>query len=421
MARLTRRSVLLGAAGAAAVSVGAYRRAALAQAAAGPIKLPLLLTLSGPAAPFGQNGKIGAEIAISLLNKAGGVNGRNIEPIFADDKGRPNDAVAVAREMIGDGHKLLAGTLLSPSMLAQIPILNETKTVLIALGGTSLALSHESFSRYFFPGLENDYQRNRMFARFAAERLPNVSSWGGLVSESKPYIDGYGTFSKFAKDDYAARGKQTKYADPTLFKFGTADFRTQLSQVAASDVDGIYNIVVGSDGLTLWQQAAAFGLQNKIKAVVDQTIDFVPAKALKKRLPPNLWTIPIGYAPAFPDRPQTKAYYDEYVARTGDQWPAGHVYYGDQAISIVSQTLKATGGSTDPEKTIPVLESATFETAIGPIRYRKEDHVPLKTMIMVNLAGNDSEVGIEVKEVVKFSSADFLLPPNPGKPSPSFG
>jgi branched-chain amino acid transport system substrate-binding protein len=410
---------MLGAA-AGALTVGSLRRAALAQAAGGTIKVPLLLTLSGPAAPFGTNAKIGADIAVALLNKAGGINGRNVEPIYMDDKGRPADAVAVAREAIGEGYKLLAGTLLSPNMLAQIPLLAENKTVLIALGGTSMSLSHESYSPYFFPGLENDYQRNRMFAKFAAERLPNVSSWGALLSETKAYIDGYQTFRKFAKEDYAAKGKTTKYTDAQLFKLGTQDFRTQLSQIAASDVDAVYNLVVGGDGLTMWQQAQSFALNNKIKAVIDQTIDFMPAKVLKKRLPANLWTIPIGYAPAQGDNPRTKAFYGEYVARTKDELPAGHIYYGDQAISIVSQVLMQTGGSVDSEKTIPVLESATFQTAIGPIRYRKEDHVLLKDMVMTHIAGNDTELGVEVKEWVKLSSADFLLPPNPGKPSPVF-
>jgi branched-chain amino acid transport system substrate-binding protein len=419
MSRLSRRSILLGsAAGAAALSVGSYRRAALAQG--GTIRVPIMLTLSGPLAPIGTPAKIGAEITAMLINKAGGVNGRNVEPLFVDDKGRPNDAVAATRELIGEGHKVLTGSFLSANLLAQVPILTESKVPIIGLGGTAIALSHDQFSRYLFPGLENDYQRSRMFARFASERLPNVTKWGALISESKPYIDSYGTFGKFAKEDYAAKGKTAQFSQAYLFKFGTTDFRPQLSQLVAGDTEALYNMVLGADGLTLWQQAVAFNLQGKIKAVIDQTLDFNQQKALKKRLPPNLWTIPIAYYAPYQSDPHSKAFYEEYVARTGDRFPSGYLQYGNQVMNIYAQTLNATKGSTDSEAVINALESVTFTTARGPYKYRKEDHVLFKDMTMVQVVGNDSEVGIEVKEWVNYKSQDFALPPNPGKPTPTF-
>jgi branched-chain amino acid transport system substrate-binding protein len=355
-----------------------------------------------------------------LINEAGGVNGRNVEPIFVDDKGRPNDAVAALRELIGEGHRIITGSPLSANILAQLPVLNESKTVLIALGGTSLAFTHEQFSRYVFPGVENDYQRSRMFARFTSERLPDVTNWGGLVSESQAYIDSYGTFAKFAKEDYGAKGKQVKFADMYIFKFGTADFRPQLSQIAASDTEGFYNMVLGADGLTLWQQAQAFNLQNKIKVVIDQTIDFNQAKTLKKRLPPNLWTIPIAYFAPYQGDAHSKAFYEEYVRLTNDRFPSGYTQYGNQAVNLFAQAVKAANGSMEPDAIITALENTTFETARGPYRYRKEDHLLFKDMNMCRVVGNDSEVGIDVIETVKFSSADFALPPNPGKPSPKF-
>ena len=414
---MTRRAALrataAGALTASMTSLAATR--AHAQATSGPIRLPLLMTLSGPVAPIGIEAKTGGDITAALINKAGGINGRQVELIWADDKGRPNDGIAAARELLSAGHKVLGGVLLSSITSGLLPLLAETKTVLVGCSGNGLAFTHEQYSPFYFPGQENEYQRAAVMGQYVAEKLPDAKSWGGLVSETDAYIKSYASFAKFAAAAYAKTGKTPKFADVTAFKFGTNDFRQTLAVLAASGIDAVYNMVLGADGLTLWQQAQGFGLETRLKGVMDQTIDLTTAKALKKRLPPNLLNMTNWYHGLYMHLPQVRAFFDEYVARTGDRLPSGNVKHAAQTVDVLARAVGAVG--TDADKLIPHIEGGTFPSLKGDVTFRKEDHLMLTDIDIIKIVPSDTEpTGIAVLDPVKYPALPFSHPAEPGKP-----
>jgi urea transport system substrate-binding protein len=67
--------------------------------AAGPLKVGVLIPLSGPAGLFGPSSRDCATLGVEEVNAAGGVLGRKIEPIFADVGGPPADAVQAAQKL----------------------------------------------------------------------------------------------------------------------------------------------------------------------------------------------------------------------------------------------------------------------------------------------------------------------------------
>lgn len=67
--------------------------------AAGPLKVGVMIPLSGPAGLFGPSSRDCATMAIEDVNAAGGVLGRKIEPVFADVGGPPADAVQAAQKL----------------------------------------------------------------------------------------------------------------------------------------------------------------------------------------------------------------------------------------------------------------------------------------------------------------------------------
>jgi len=67
--------------------------------AAETIKVGILIPLSGPAGLFGASSKNCALMAIDEVNAAGGILGRQIEPLFADVGGPPADAVQAAQKL----------------------------------------------------------------------------------------------------------------------------------------------------------------------------------------------------------------------------------------------------------------------------------------------------------------------------------
>jgi urea transport system substrate-binding protein len=67
--------------------------------AADPVKVGILIPTSGPGGLFGPSSRNCAELAIDEVNAAGGILGRQVQPIFADVGGPPSDAVQAAQRI----------------------------------------------------------------------------------------------------------------------------------------------------------------------------------------------------------------------------------------------------------------------------------------------------------------------------------
>ena len=94
---ITRRKVLAGAAGAAALAAGLARPAI---AASEPIRIGFLPALTGPSSSTGVAINRGTILAVEEINAAGGVDGRKIELITRDTQSDPTKAVNAVAELI---------------------------------------------------------------------------------------------------------------------------------------------------------------------------------------------------------------------------------------------------------------------------------------------------------------------------------
>lgn len=75
--------------------------------------------LTGPAASDGKTALQGAELAVEQINAAGGVNGKKIELVVADDQTQAQQAVPIANKFIGDGIKaVVSGSYSGPTRAA---------------------------------------------------------------------------------------------------------------------------------------------------------------------------------------------------------------------------------------------------------------------------------------------------------------
>lgn len=93
----SRRLVLSGsAAGAASLATGL---SAPAYAQYAPIKIGYLPALTGPSSSTGVGIDRGVQLGVEEINKAGGVDGRKIEPVSRDTRSDPTKAVNAVAEL----------------------------------------------------------------------------------------------------------------------------------------------------------------------------------------------------------------------------------------------------------------------------------------------------------------------------------
>src|SRR6201990_3276532 len=123
---ISRRSVLLGSAGALGAATFSFPKPAIAQS--GPIKIGCLAAMTGPSSAPTIGFNRGVIFAVDALNAAGGVKGRKIEIVMRDTQGDPTKAVNATQEMISQVkvHGIW-GPLNSGEALATTPIMARAK------------------------------------------------------------------------------------------------------------------------------------------------------------------------------------------------------------------------------------------------------------------------------------------------------
>jgi branched-chain amino acid transport system substrate-binding protein len=125
--KITRRTALAAAAGFSAL--GALRIAA-AQGSE-PLKVGVLIALSGPAAAYGAEERRAVEAVFKQVNAQGGIKGRMVELVVRDTKTNPTEAARLANQVIADdkviaiigattGSETLA--FADAAMRAQVPV-----------------------------------------------------------------------------------------------------------------------------------------------------------------------------------------------------------------------------------------------------------------------------------------------------------
>lgn len=116
-----------------AITLGVLLLSTVVQAhAADPIKIGMSQPLTGDIAASGTYVANGARIATEVVNKSGGVLGRQIQLILEDNKSNPKEAVATAEKLLsGDKVPVMLGAWGSTLTLAIMPRLLEYKVPIV--------------------------------------------------------------------------------------------------------------------------------------------------------------------------------------------------------------------------------------------------------------------------------------------------
>ena len=108
---------------------------------ADPIKIGSVLRLS-VGAEHGIPSQRGVELAVDEVNKAGGINGRQVQVIFEDEKDSPTACVNAVQKLINvDKVIAIVGPMTSGGVLAAGPTAESAKTVCVTPTATSPKVS----------------------------------------------------------------------------------------------------------------------------------------------------------------------------------------------------------------------------------------------------------------------------------------
>lgn len=140
---------------------------ALAGCAKPPVKIGFLGGLSGRQSELGVTGRNGAQLAVELRDAAGGIDGRKVEFIGADDGQDAATAAAAFAELAAGGVSAVVGPMTSDMALAVIPAADKAGLLLISPTASSPKLS--GLDDQFIRVNPVDSSEGRELARYFAE------------------------------------------------------------------------------------------------------------------------------------------------------------------------------------------------------------------------------------------------------------
>jgi len=199
----------------------------------GPIKVGYYGDLSGRTSNFGQSTKNGVMMAADEINKAGGINGRQLQILSEDDEGRPEKAATVVTKLI-DQDKVIAllGEVASGNSLAAAPKAQAAKVPMISPSSTNPAVTQ--VGDYIFRVCFIDPFQGEVMAKFAANTL-HAKKAAIMEDFNSPYSRG---LTEFFESSFKKLGGQviTKQS----YTQGDRDYKGQLTSIRSANPDVIY-------------------------------------------------------------------------------------------------------------------------------------------------------------------------------------
>ncbi len=243
--------------------------------AAEEIRIGFATPLSGPFATTGARHQTAAELAVSDLNEQGGVLGRPVRLVSADDACGVEEAEAAAQQLVGAGILFVIGHLCSHSSLMAAPIYEAAGLPMMSTTASHPRLTEEARGNVFRL-IGRDDAQGRLAGDLLAHQwrhgriavLHDGSTYGAsLASEVRQRLREHGmaedlyTVYEPGMEDYSAlAGELQRAAIAVAYVGGYGPDAARIMRVAKERGD--YFQLVGGHALAMaefWDIAGAAG------------------------------------------------------------------------------------------------------------------------------------------------------------------
>lgn len=187
--------------------------------------------LTGVNAQVGESANMAAELAVKVINEAGGFNGVPVKLVNYDDQGSPEEAVKIASKMIQvDKVDAILGSLTSSNVLAAGGIYNDAKIPTIGTGNSPTWMQ-QGWEYVFRAGLNTALSMPHLANKMVELDIKKVAVFRGLDDAAKTSAE---TFVEEAKKVGIEITTVESYTE------GDTDFSGQIAQIINSKPDAVF-------------------------------------------------------------------------------------------------------------------------------------------------------------------------------------
>lgn len=393
--RVTKKLLLGSVAAAAALTLAACAPTtpgAESTGGAGPaeITVGIVTSESGPLAGYGKQYldafKVGLDHA---TDGTGEIDGTTINVEYRDDAGDPDKAVTAAKELIGEGVNIIAGTASSGVALALAEQAEQNKVLYIS--GPAAADAITGINDYTF--------------RSGRQSAQDVATAGTFLDD----IEGK-TVTVFAQDNAFGQGNVAAVeailggkgatVNSVLVAEDVTEFTPFAQQVLAGSPDLVFVAWAGATSGAMWQAMSQQGVLDEIPVVTglgDAATFGAYGEASEKINFLN------HYFPGAPDNDVNTEMVEAIEAAGGT--PDLFSPDGFNAAVMIVHAIKE--GKGDVDAMVSALEGFEFEGPKGTMTVRASDHALIQEMYQVRLVADGDTF---VPELVDTVAADDVAP-----------
>lgn len=340
-------------------------------ASAEDLKIGVISAKSGVFAIFGTSGEKGAILAAEEINAKGGILGRKIDLMLADDKSKPEEASREFREMVAGGATVVLGVIGTGETQAVSTLARENKVPFFTGLGYGRFLTEEAGHRYFFRLISNSRAYyGPMVDRLVKDGYTRYCTINNDFAFSRD-------LDKSVMGDLKKSNPKVEVIDGCEFwvPLTTTDFSTYITAIMAKRPQIVmFGGVVGPSGRAFIAQASQFGLFKNIVGAHPALGWPANNAGLRERdIPPH--TILTGSDYPYPpvNTEESLHFADAYTKRWKED-PMSEGAHGYATIYFIKKAFEK-AGKVDREAFIDAAEGLSFvHPSMGTLTLRPFDH-----------------------------------------------
>ncbi|WP_235548441.1 ABC transporter substrate-binding protein [Noviherbaspirillum sp. Root189] len=322
----------------------------------------------------GRDTQEAIKMAMDEINAKGGILGRKLEMVVADETENPETGISAIKKLTADEKAdVLIGGYTSGVTLAQLPHISQAKTIYLGIGAASPSITakvkqdYENYKYIFRTGPINAAHQARGVVDFISGMLIGELGFKkiAIVGENAKWVQDLVPVLKKGASEVGADIKLTEFFDTS-----TSDFSPLLSKVRASGAQYLIVILSHASSDTFakqWHDARVpipYGGID-VKSQDGDFFDRVGGKSISE--------IAANFAVRAPLTPKTVPFFDEFKKRTG-RVPVYTAFGAYDSVYAYAQAVER-AKSFDTDAVIKALEKTSMPGIAGTLEYDESHDV----------------------------------------------
>ncbi|MFA6432237.1 MAG: ABC transporter substrate-binding protein [Candidatus Paceibacterota bacterium] len=224
---------------------------------ANPIRIGILNSLTGSAAPWGEAAKNGVDLAVKEINSKGGINGRLVEAVTEDDHTDGKQALSAYNKLVSiDDVQGVVGGVFDFSAIPIEPL---------ALNNRVAFVSPQNFRMPGgFMGNEQSFVMMTDFSTVIRVAKEYLAASGVKKLAVVHFTSAWGNEISRTLDTVMKELGKGGVIDDSYTQIGGNDFRTTVAKLKSQGVDAVFLDMLGDDPLNFLKRSKELGFVPKV-------------------------------------------------------------------------------------------------------------------------------------------------------------